>query len=263
MKRAIAFLLLCASLTFAQKGSDHGASDGSGRGGRSRRQITIMETATGERRAVNTRRLLHGAVIAPWLHRASERACRRAQTGQSAVFCGAERSASPRSLCRARAIHGQLQPETLRLRPNVSHSRPIESQARSELAGYYAMIENLDWNYGRIIQTLEDTGLLADTHIFFFADHGDKHGSHGMFRKTNPYEESIRTPFLISGGPSATWDGRTDSCPRFRTTWILSQQRSVSATSKSRVRWKEPAFHTTESASLPQRRSRIRYIFRT
>ena len=52
----------------------------------------------------------------------------------------------------------------------------------------------------RVDFSLEDTGLLADTHIFFFADHADMHGSHGMFRKTNPYEESIRTPFLISGG---------------------------------------------------------------
>jgi arylsulfatase A-like enzyme len=62
------------------------------------------------------------------------------------------------------------------------------------------MIENLDWNYGRVIQTLAETGLLDDTHVFFFADHGDMHGSHGMFHKTCPFQESIRTPFTISGG---------------------------------------------------------------
>ena len=90
--------------------------------------------------------------------------------------------------------------ESLHLRPNVAHAHRVVEQTRRELAGYYAMIENLDWNYGRIVQTLEDTGLLDNTHILFFADHGDTHGSHGMFRKTNPYEESIRTPFLISGG---------------------------------------------------------------
>jgi arylsulfatase A-like enzyme len=37
------------------------------------------------------------------------------------------------------------------------------------------------------------------THILFFADHGDMHGSHGMLRKICRYEESIRTPFIISG----------------------------------------------------------------
>jgi arylsulfatase A-like enzyme len=36
--------------------------------------------------------------------------------------------------------------------------------------------------------------------VFFFADHGDMHGSHGMYRKTNAYEESIRRPMILSGG---------------------------------------------------------------
>lgn len=91
-------------------------------------------------------------------------------------------------------------PESLTLRPNVAHAPKIESQARRDLAGYYAMIENLDWNYGRVIEALKKAGMLENTHVFFFADHGDMHGSHGMYRKTNPYEESIRTPMIISGG---------------------------------------------------------------
>lgn len=91
-------------------------------------------------------------------------------------------------------------PDKLVLRDNVAHVPRVISQARTELAGYYAMIENLDWNFGRVVQTLADTGQLANTHIFFFADHGDMGGSHGMFRKVNPYEEAIRTPFVITGG---------------------------------------------------------------
>ncbi len=61
------------------------------------------------------------------------------------------------------------------------------------------MIENLDWNYGRIVSALEETKLIGKTYIVFFADHGDSHGSHGMFRKTNPFDESIRTPLIVSG----------------------------------------------------------------
>ena len=91
-------------------------------------------------------------------------------------------------------------PEQIHMRANVALVSRVESQARRELAGYYAMIENLDWNYGRIIQALTETGLLTNTHVLFFADHGDMHGSHGMFRKTNPYDEAIRTPMIISGG---------------------------------------------------------------
>lgn len=92
------------------------------------------------------------------------------------------------------------QPEKLELRTNVAHVARVQERTRRELAGYYAQIENLDWNYGRVVQALQDTGQLENTHIFFFADHGEMMGSHGMFRKVNPYEEAIKTPMLMSGG---------------------------------------------------------------
>ena len=60
--------------------------------------------------------------------------------------------------------------------------------SRQELAGYYAQIENWAGRLARI-DTLTEKGILANTHIMIFADHGDMHGSHGLFRKTNPYEE--------------------------------------------------------------------------
>jgi arylsulfatase A-like enzyme len=90
-------------------------------------------------------------------------------------------------------------PAHLQLRPNVPDIPRIADQARTDLAGYYAMIENLDWNIGRIQRALQENGLAQDTHLLFFSDHGDSHGSHGLFKKTNPYEESIRVPLVISG----------------------------------------------------------------
>lgn len=93
-----------------------------------------------------------------------------------------------------------FQPERLKLRPNTAQVARVEERARRELAGYYAQIENLDWNYGRIVGALEDNKQLFNTHILFFADHGEMGGSHGMFRKVNPHEEAIRTPMIFSGG---------------------------------------------------------------
>ncbi len=88
---------------------------------------------------------------------------------------------------------------SLQLRANVPAIPRVELQARRELAGYYAMIENLDWNLGRIRAALAEAGLAHNTHIIFFSDHGDMHGSHGQFRKTSPWEESMRVPFIIGG----------------------------------------------------------------
>jgi arylsulfatase A-like enzyme len=91
-------------------------------------------------------------------------------------------------------------PARIELRPNVPPIPRIQEQARRDLAGYYAMIENLDWNLGRIRAVLDDTGLADETYIIFFSDHGDMHGSHGYWRKSSPWEESIRIPFTIGGG---------------------------------------------------------------
>ncbi len=94
---------------------------------------------------------------------------------------------------------GRHSPGSLQLRPNVPAIPRVETHARRELAGYYAMIENLDWNLGRVRTALTEAGLAHNTHIIFFSDHGDMHGSHGQFRKTSPWEESIRVPFIIGG----------------------------------------------------------------
>jgi len=95
-----------------------------------------------------------------------------------------------------RHIPGQIE-----LRPNVPDIPALRKRAQRDLAGYYAMIENLDWNLGRIRDALVRLGLEDDTHLLFFSDHGDLHGSHGQFRKTAPWEEAIRIPFIMGGGP--------------------------------------------------------------
>lgn len=99
-------------------------------------------------------------------------------------------------------------PSRVTLRPNVPDVPWVVDRARRELAGYHAMIENLDWNVGRILQHLDQLGLADNTHVVFFSDHGDMHGSHGQFLKTNPYEESIRVPFVIGCARSSHYNLR-------------------------------------------------------
>lgn len=106
----------------------------------------------------------------------------------------------------------QYLPEQISLRRNVPPIPRIEEKCRKELAGYYAQIENLDSNVGRILDYLKETGLEENTWVFFFSDHGDSHGSHGFFRKSNPWEESIRIPMIVQG-PSALNQSRLSSAP--------------------------------------------------
>lgn len=103
-------------------------------------------------------------------------------------------------------------PGQVLLRPNVPPVERVTVMARRELAGAYAQVENLDWNVGRVRQALAKEGLDMDTHLVFFSDHGDMHGAHGQFKKTAPWEEAIRVPFLI-GGLQPRYEGRTGRLP--------------------------------------------------
>lgn len=92
-------------------------------------------------------------------------------------------------------------PGGVRLRPNVPPIAAVRDRARRELAGYYAAIERVDHNLGRLRSALDELGIADQTMIVFLSDHGDLHGSHGQWRKTSPWEEAVRVPMII-GGPS-------------------------------------------------------------
>ena len=109
----------------------------------------------------------------------------------------------------ARRIH----PTDLELRRNVPLIPDLERRARFDLAGYYAMIENLDYNIGRIRTALTGMGVDRDTYVVFFSDHGDMMGSHGQFGKSTPWEEAIRVPFIVhrAGGDYNMRTGSSDA----------------------------------------------------
>lgn len=63
---------------------------------------------------------------------------------------------------------------------------------------YYAMVENLDWNMGRLASFLSEHDLREDTIVIFMSDHGELGGSHGLRGKQWPFEESIGVPLIVS-----------------------------------------------------------------
>ena len=74
---------------------------------------------------------------------------------------------------------------------------PAEALRRAR-AGYYGLITYLDDKIGRLVNALAKTNQLDDTVIIYISDHGEMAGEHGMWRKSNFYEESARIPVVIS-----------------------------------------------------------------
>jgi arylsulfatase A-like enzyme len=84
-------------------------------------------------------------------------------------------------------------PQSIVLPPNVPRGGDVEAAARRDLAGYYAHLEATDRAIGHLLSTAS----LENTVVVFTSVHGDMHGSHGLFRKGWPYEESVRVPLLV------------------------------------------------------------------
>ena len=78
----------------------------------------------------------------------------------------------------------------------------------ANMQAYYAMIEMIDGNMGRLRDTLRRTGLDRDTVVVFLADHGELGGSHGLLGKAEPWEESVGIPLIVSGPPELVPAGR-------------------------------------------------------
>ncbi|MBK5290746.1 MAG: sulfatase [Acidobacteriia bacterium] len=81
------------------------------------------------------------------------------------------------------------------LPPNIPVS--YQETARKNRAAYYGLCTSLDDNVGRLLTTLDKTGLAAGTLVVFTADHGDMLGAQGLEFKGVPYEESARIPMLM------------------------------------------------------------------
>ena len=88
-----------------------------------------------------------------------------------------------------------FKPEDIILRPNVPEAD--RDKAQKALAGYYAHIAVLDDCIGDLAQTLDETGIADETIFVFTSDHGDMLHSQGGQKKQQPWDESIRVPFLL------------------------------------------------------------------
>ncbi|MCY4527201.1 MAG: sulfatase-like hydrolase/transferase, partial [Anaerolineaceae bacterium] len=74
-----------------------------------------------------------------------------------------------------------------------------ERDHRLLTAAYWAMVDLIDEQVGRMLAALEQTGQQEDTLVVFMSDHGEMLGDHGIYLK-GPYfyEPAIHVPLIIS-----------------------------------------------------------------
>lgn len=76
---------------------------------------------------------------------------------------------------------------------------PEAFNAKQLKAAYYAMIELVDENVGRMLDALEKTGQRENTLVIFMSDHGEMLGDHGLLLKgCRFYDGLVRVPLVLS-----------------------------------------------------------------
>lgn len=75
-------------------------------------------------------------------------------------------------------------------------------------ATYYGMIAEVDAQFGRIVETLKQSGDWDKTIIIFTSDHAEMMGDHWMFGKGGAYDGSYHIPLVIRDPAYAAQAGR-------------------------------------------------------
>ena len=79
------------------------------------------------------------------------------------------------------------------------YSRMTDHDHRMLKAAYWAMIDLIDEQVGRMMDALERTGQLNNTIIIFMSFHGELLGDHGVYLKGSFfYEPSVNVPLIVS-----------------------------------------------------------------
>jgi len=74
-----------------------------------------------------------------------------------------------------------------------------DDDRRLVTAAYYAMVELIDEQVGRMLDALQQTGQADNTIVIFMSDHGEMLGDHGIYLKgPHFYEAAVRVPLIVS-----------------------------------------------------------------
>lgn len=68
---------------------------------------------------------------------------------------------------------------------------------RKAVSGYYASVQYMDRQVGKVMKALEQSGVADETIVIFTSDHGYHLGEHDFWAKVSLHEESVKVPLII------------------------------------------------------------------
>jgi uncharacterized sulfatase len=82
--------------------------------------------------------------------------------------------------------------------PGGKRNRGKNKEAmKKHKAHYCGLVKCIDYNVGRILESLRSKRILDDTIVVFTTDHGEYMGEHGLYGKNQWYRTAYQIPFLV------------------------------------------------------------------
>jgi choline-sulfatase len=86
------------------------------------------------------------------------------------------------------------------IRQNFDYDKHFDDQTRQiARASYYGLCSFLDYQIGKVLNALKQSGQADNTLIIYTSDHGDHNGDRRMWTKMSLYDESSGIPMIIKG----------------------------------------------------------------
>ncbi len=90
-------------------------------------------------------------------------------------------------------------PKGMKAYQDISYYPPFSKEKTLELTrAYAANVSYIDALVGRVLNQLDVLNLTQNTVIVFWGDHGFHLGEHGLWRKNTLFEDSVRSPLIVS-----------------------------------------------------------------
>ena len=103
-------------------------------------------------------------------------------------------------------------PKGMKAYQDISDYPPFSEEKTLELTrAYAANVSYIDALVGRVLDQLDGLNLTENTIIVFWGDHGFHLGEHGLWRKNTLFEDSVRSPLIVSMPKQIHTDTTTDA----------------------------------------------------
>lgn len=95
-------------------------------------------------------------------------------------------------------VYDQINAEFLKAYPSMTDQDKMRWKFQRYMQDYLGTLRAVDENVGRLLDYLEANKLMENTIIVYTSDQGFYLGEHGWFDKRFVYDESFKTPLMIS-----------------------------------------------------------------